>query len=362
MLEIGVLADDLTGALASAARLRARGLRPAVVWSRGKLPPDADAVVVDMRTRDSGVEAEAIACEWAAHLVSLGCRRLEQRIDSALQGRPAEEIRGSLRGAGFADPVVLAVPAFPAAGRRTLRGTQHVELAGEKPRRIDVAATLFPGAEVVRLGAGELAAGPGAVRGALQGSARFVVADAADERELEALAAEVALLEADGVELLTVSPGAWLRYHPAAVAAHEDFVLVVVSSPTAQNRAQLERLRGRDGIVLVETLSAGASPERRPELAPAAARQAAAALARARGERRGCLGIVVSGGHTASCLADALEATTITPVGELQPLCALGVIRGGECEGLRIATKGGLVGSDGTLLELVEALGKEERR
>lgn len=366
MLEIGVLADDLTGALASAARLQERGLQSTVLWSQRRPPAQAEAVVVDMRTRDSGARAGSIAEGWAAFLSSLGCRRLEQRIDSALQGRPAEEIDGALRGAALTDPLVVAVPAFPAAGRCTVDGKQQVDLSGEQPRRLDVAATLFPGARVAPIGIPVIEQGADAVAAlmhrALANSVRRIVADADHERHLETLAAAVAQLEQDAVELVTASPGAWLRFHPTAIPSPRSFVLVVVASPTAQNRAQLEALRDRDGVVLIETLSAVGAAARSPEPAQRAAHEAAAALASRTSRGWRCLGVVVSGGHAASSLADALGAEAIAAVGELRPLCPLGVLRGGAWDGLPVATKGGLVGSRRTLLELVTAIGEEARR
>ena len=99
-LEIGVLTDDLAGALASAARLRVNGLRPRVVWNETDVPATADALVVDMRTRDRAEDPGRQARRWAAYLRAVGCRRFELRIDSTLRGSPAAELEGMLGGLG----------------------------------------------------------------------------------------------------------------------------------------------------------------------------------------------------------------------------------------------------------------------
>jgi D-threonate/D-erythronate kinase len=155
-IEIGVLADDLTGALASAARLKKRGLLPAIHWRLDGGPPGTDAVVIDMRTRDRGVDPRAQARHWAGRLRELGCQRFELRTDSTFRGNPAAELDGLIEGAGFADPLVLAVPAFPDAGRITVGGRQLVRGGTEH----DVARLLFGDRPASAIGRSEVEAGP----------------------------------------------------------------------------------------------------------------------------------------------------------------------------------------------------------
>ena len=362
MSEIGVLADDLTGALGSAARLRRGGLEPVVVWRPEDLP-DAfrpRAVVVDMRTRDSRAGPRATAARWAERLRALGCRRYEQRIDSTLRGEPAEELAGLLEGARIGDALVVAVPAWPDAGRVCVGGRQR---AAGTQREIEVAPALFGDApaEVVRPEALVERVRAGAVR-------RFVVDGERDE-DLHAAAEAVAAL--DGT-VVTASPGGWLRYHPLSTGAGAGFVLVVLSSNTPLNHRQLEALQAdrevgaeltqRGGTVLVETIS-GSSPDdthRDPRLADGAAATAASLLADAHERGLRCRGIVASGGHLASLLVDALGAQRLSVAGEVAPLCACGMLVGGSWSGLPVVTKGGLVGDDGTLAALVTDLWKED--
>jgi uncharacterized protein YgbK (DUF1537 family) len=347
---IGVLADDLTGALGSAARLKAGGLDPVVVWRPEDLRDPPRAAVVDMRTRDAPLGPRATAARWAEHLRELGCERYEQRIDSTLRGAPAEELAGLLEGAGKADAIVVAVPAFPDAGRVCAGGIQ----AG-----VDVAERLFGGAQVVR---------PEALRSAIEAGVARLVVDGENDRDLLAAAEAV-----DGLDVVTVSSGGWLKYHPRA---RGEFVLVVLGSNTELNHRQLGRLRGRGDVAIsadahapdsgartrvVQTIL-GDEPDdlqRDPRLADRAADEAAALLeiAHARGER--CRGIVASGGHMASRLVDALAAERLAVTGEVAPLCPRGTVAGGPWSGLSVITKGGLIGDDRTLAILVDELWKE---
>ena len=89
----------------------------------------------------------------------------------------------------------------------------------------------------------------------------------------------------------------------------------------------------------------------------AAARSAASILDRSRRSGHRCLGVVVSGGHTAACLTTELRARGIRASGEVRPLCGAGTLLGGDWDGLRMITKGGLVGDPVTLTALVTSIG-----
>jgi D-threonate/D-erythronate kinase len=380
---LGVLADDLTGALGSAARLKAGGLEPVLVWRPGDLPEGfrPRAVVVDMRTRDAPHGPRATAAEWAARLRELGCERYEQRIDSTLRGHPAEELCGLLDGAGLGDAPVVAVPAWPDAGRVCVGGVQR-----GASREIDVAETLFGGpAAVVR---------PDGLAAALLGGATRVVVDG--ETDADLLDAARAVDALDGA-VVTASPGGWLQYHPLAAHADTGFVLVVLGSNTALNHRQAralaearevvtageiavatpgdgarprpgglasgdwEALAAGGGTVVLSTI-AGADPDdvaRDPVLADRAADAAAALLGAAHERGLRCRGVVASGGHMASRLVDAVGAHWLAVDREVAPLCPRGTVAGGAWSGLALITKGGLVGAEDTLRILVDDLWKD---
>jgi uncharacterized protein YgbK (DUF1537 family) len=340
-----------------------------------------------MRTRDGSREPAKEASEWGAFLREIGCRRFELRTDSTLRGAAAEELAGLLDALALADPWVLAVPAFPDAGRTTVDGMQRVPEAGVA-REIDVSDRIFPGSSrsIIRtdhLESGGREAVAFMQAAARRGTRRFI-ADATNDRHLSAIAGAVSLVEGDGTELVTASPGAWLRYHPAAVPRSR-FVLVVLASPTEQNRQQLDELvastkatvlepaEGRDwsleghpergddaSVVVVQTVQG--SHEEIGDVAAEAVRSATDLLGRTEREGSRCIGLVVSGGRTAGLLMDVLGARGVRALDEIRPLCGSGQLVGGGWDGLPIITKGGLVGDPSTLRELVESLVGEPGR
>jgi uncharacterized protein YgbK (DUF1537 family) len=66
-----------------------------------------------------------------------------------------------------------------------------------------------------------------------------------------------------------------------------------------------------------------------------------------------CAGVVATGSFTAERVAKALGADVLEPLGEPIPLCAIGRVSGGQWTGLRLALKGGLIGGQGALTDLV---------
>ena len=190
-----------------------------------------------MRTRDAPLGPRATAARWAERLRELGCERFEQRIDSTLRGAPAEELAGLLEGARHTTgATVVAVPAFPDAGRICAGGIQ----AG-----VDVAERLFGRAQVVR---------PEALRFAIEAGATRLVVDGESEKDLLAAAEAV-----DGLDVVTARSGGWLKYHPRA---RGEFVLVVLGSNTALNHRQLERVRERGDVAISADAHAPASGAR----------------------------------------------------------------------------------------------------
>lgn len=304
---IGVLADDLTGALGSAARLRAGGLDPVVVWKSEDLPRELRprAAVVDMRTLDSPLNPRATAAHWAEVLAKIECRRFEQRIDSTLAGTPGEELAGLLEGADLRDAVVIAVPAWPDAGRVCVDG----RIGG-----VDVASALFAGAasEVVTPDALEARVAAGVTR---------LIVDGRSEADLRATAVAVDRLEAQHT-IVTASPGAWLRHHPVSARPRKGFALVVGTPRPREAAHDWDDVAAGGRTVVVD------------------ADRALAVLDEA--QRRGlkCRGVVAGGGHLASRVVDALGAQRLAVSGEVAPLCARGTLVGGDWAGLAVITQG----------------------
>lgn len=117
-----VIADDATGASASAALLAARGLSARTVfrlprtWPRGI---DAVALSIDSRHLPAA-QARARARAAAAWGRRHGARRVGKRIDSTLRGNLGTEVAGVL--AALPGAAALVVPAFPRSDRLAVGG------------------------------------------------------------------------------------------------------------------------------------------------------------------------------------------------------------------------------------------------
>lgn len=125
---LGVIADDMTGATDVALMLNRSGMRTVQtigVPSPGQALPDADAVVVALKSRTNPV-AEAVAESLAAceALLAAGARQILFKycstFDSTAQGNigPVADALAQRLGAGLA----IVCPAFPANGRSIYQG------------------------------------------------------------------------------------------------------------------------------------------------------------------------------------------------------------------------------------------------
>lgn len=119
---VGIVADDLTSAADGAGPFVERGLECCVGFG-GRVPARGDVRAVDTRSRVLPA-AEAAAAITRAVEALAGADLLAKTIDSTLRGHGRVELAAAL-GASGREGLVLA-PAFPAAGRTTVEGTQLV--------------------------------------------------------------------------------------------------------------------------------------------------------------------------------------------------------------------------------------------
>ena len=122
-----LLADDLTGALDSAAQFAPR-LGPIICFLDPPLLPPLSCAL-DTGTREQSGEAAAAAVRTSASLFA-GAGIAFKKIDSLLRGHEALEIAACLAASSFRATVIA--PAFPAQGRATRFGRQWARgLGGE---------------------------------------------------------------------------------------------------------------------------------------------------------------------------------------------------------------------------------------
>ena len=366
MPRIALVADDLTGASDAAAPFHAIGLPTRIVLNSPALalPPDsseqrpdvsqarkthrppqaslaAGVTAMDLDTRAGSAAAAASRTAEAVARLS-GVNLLVKTVDSAVRGHLEAEIAAALSASGRATAIIA--PAFPAEGRTTVGGIQFL-------RGRPVHETAFArdpshpvtDADLARLIPGAVAAGNDLGRHV--GRTRYVIADAASDRDLDAIVAAVprvkdvlwvgsrGLAEALARHL---SPGTDRPDPPNASR-----VLVVVDNLQACGE---QFVRGPDddatmavvnclaerAVEIAERVLAGGCitvlhgpTERLPDrVVTEALAYAAASLA----ERQAFDGLVLTGGQTARTVLLALGTGAIRLTGRPEPGITLGVL------------------------------------
>jgi uncharacterized protein YgbK (DUF1537 family) len=404
-----VVADDLTGANATAAGLSRAGLRAVTVADAhqpelvAEFAGRFDAVVVsgDNRHDDPAdaarVVRRALRAGWPAALVT-------NRIDSTLRGNvgaTTEAMLDELADLAGEPVVALCVPAHPEAQRQTVAGVQllagrrleETELARD-PRspvaRSEVAALVAAQTDLpVRPLPLDTVTGPpealeAALRAAVAEGRGIVVADALTLEHVERVATAAAGIA--GVTWLCVDPGPFTVAMARALGLGGDAdaapYLAVSGSATDLTRRQLGRVRERRTVHLVRLVTDG---DGRPDLdATTAALHEALATATggelvllasalddadlldpdaragvpallARATRRALEeqrvdGLYLTGGDLAAACLGELAADGLDVADEVVPLAVAGNLVGGPWSGLPVVTKGGLVGDDETAL------------
>ncbi len=413
-LPVLVVADDHTGANATAGRLAARGVEavtlPAV---------DGDAAAVDATLRDRHptavvvstasrhVEPQAAMLAVRRVLASLPAARIvSKRIDTTLRGNIGSELDAVLRAelAAGRQATALVVPAHPDGGRTTVGGVQLVdgqpvttsEAAADARRPVRASRVTAVLAEqmdqrIAEVDIDTVRAGGAALSTALAADAEVIVADAVDDGDLSRLAhAAVTVAERTGRRWVPCDPGPFTAAFAdaaGALGAAPGAVLALVGSVTSVTRAQLASLSQRlrvavvpvdvadlDGAALARRLAAEAHREDvdvvaaataphgahvRSDLDAAAADRIAVELGRA---LRTCMehtspaGLYLTGGDVTAGALAALDADGLAVDREILPLAVLGRVLGGPHAGTLVATKGGLVGGADAAARCIDEL------
>ncbi len=259
MTELGVVADDLTGAMDTAGEVAARGYRTVVVAVPDASPPDATVVAVntDSRYATPADAAEAVRSSVEA----IGAATVYKKIDSTLRGNVGSEVAAALR--ATAAELAVVAPAFPAIGRVTWDGIHMVggtpvaetEFAADRngPASSDVAAAFAGrGYPVERVDGTDVADGADRVARDFSAAVRryeqppIVVCDARTAAQLETVAAAGARFDT-----LFVGSGGLAAHLRLDAPADADAVLpqpdpgaplAVVGSVSETTLQQLERV------------------------------------------------------------------------------------------------------------------------
>ena len=343
-----LIADDLTGALDSAAALTGAGLR-CVVARRPQDVPEAlalapEVLAVSTASRDGSAAAARAAVAAALDAVGPLPEIVLKKVDSRLKGHVAAEVALVAERAGHAR--ALVAPAIPAQGRTVVAGALvGTGVAGA----IDVAA---------------------AVRGS---GLTLEVPDTASDADLDAALARGGagrlLVGAAGLAAAlarSLAPGPWSIPRPAiaapillAIGSHDPITLAQVGRLAATGLAAgLEAPDGvcpplAPGAASLVRLVPGEGRRFDPQAAGARFAEGIAQVVK-NGWVRSLLGC---GGETADAILGALGGGVLGLEGEVLPGVPVSRILSGGSD-LQLVTKSGGFGDEAALVAVVAAAGR----
>jgi len=401
MLRLGVIADDLTGAMDTGLQFSKHGLETLVSMSWHRLP-DAEVVVIDTDTRD--VQPSVARERVLATARALSGRVIYKKVDSTMRGNVGIELCALQEALG--SRCVVVAPAYPPGGRTTLRGRQM--LYGKPleqtffardprwPMRESHLPTLLmqqTGEEVGHIGLEDVVLGTEALVSALRARPEpLLVVDALEQSHLRAIAE--ALVELGSAWLPCGSAGLaeeWVEAlglrgtvaasGPGKIAGP---VLVVSASRNEVTLAQLRLAVGERGLARVDVdpwrcheleeeaarlsreclaeiekgrdviLAASFSP-----LVPGASGLVTQALSGAAAQvarHQGLGGLFLTGGDVAIATCRRLGADGLRIVHEVQPGVPGGQLVGGQHDGMWVVTKAGGFGDERAVLDALAYL------
>ena len=396
MTPVRILADDLTGALDSAARFVPLTGPLAVVWTTEDMPASA---AIDAGTRELSVEAaRSVTARLAPFLTAGNLLRPNSAVDQAHPARTPLPLVGQSLPPGF-DPGVGAATAASGEGasnisltrrggeantRRKdiiafkkidslLRGHVAVELAACMSHFDHcVLAPAFPfqgritrdGRQLTRDGDNWRDTGVD-LAAALQAEGLTVpVRDAETDADLNAIVAQGRRLTGRVLWCGTGGlAGALAERRAVPCPTLPRPILALIGSDHPVSVAQLvavpalHRLLPGDAQALASLLANGGAAVT-VAIAPGTRRDAAchAIVAHFRSlldsiKRPGTL--MVAGGETLRRLCDALGATRLEVDGEVEPGAPMSLLRGGAWDGQRIVSKSGAFGAPDFLARLM---------
>ena len=337
MPPLRLLADDLTGALDSAARFVPLTGKLPVLWSAGALAGNA---AIDSGTRDLDEAAAAARVARLAPLLAGGDPAFK-KIDSLLRGHVAAELAACMT---RFEHCILA-PAFPFQGRITSGGRQLArDGAGWRDTGVDLLAALHAF------------------------GVRAELCDAASDADLDAIVAAGRSLP--GRVLWCGTGGlagalAGARHVPCPALPRPFLALIGSDHPVAMAQLSavtdgLHRLAAPDGAAVAAiraSLERGAAAVCASLPIGTGRTEASRHIASCFATLLATIGppgtLIVAGGETLRGLCERLAVTCLEVDGEVVPGVPTARLRGGAWDGQRLVSKSGAFGETGFLAWLL---------
>ena len=404
---LGIVADDLTGAMDSSGYFASLGFSTVVILDPG-FPSTADVVVI---TTNSRAEDPDTACKRVRQAVkSLAGRVVYKKIDSTLRGNIGVELEVAID--ELTGEKAVVAPAFPAVGRTTVEGillvngvaVAETQFANDPilPVKESHIPSLLEKATKRQVGCvsvEDIEAGPESLyRKISEMPQDTMVCDVTEQSHLTGIAQAAAL--ARGQWLLCGSGGLARELHllitkvpkankvtPSSQPSGSALVVVGTRNQVAANQLlkardelglpilnlALERLSQEDvlsgkvkgileeadrllsqgkGLALSSTFSQYAPASK--HTIPALMAEVVVGLLAS----RKFAGLFLSGGDIAVEVCRRLSISAIRVHGEVEPGVPAGELIGGQGQGMRVVTKAGGFGTEEALVKSIDYLEK----
>ncbi len=404
---LGIVADDLTGAMDSSGYFASRGLSTTVILDPS-FPSTADVMVISTNSR---AEDPNTAREMIRQAVrSLAGRLVYKKIDSTLRGNIGVELAAAMDEMDCEKAIVA--PAFPAVGRTTVGGillvngvaVSETQFANDPilpvkeshiPTLLEQSTERSVGCVTVE----DIADGPESLYRKISGMPEdIVVCDVTEQSHLIGIVQAAA--RAGGKWLLCGSGGLARELHllfsrlnvtgqqkPSSLPSGQALVVVgtrhqvaasqllkardelglpilnvevehltqqnVISEGIGKILPEAERLLGQGkGLAISSTFSRYVSTLKQ-SIPAFLAEVAASILASQR-----FAGLFLSGGDIAVEVCHRLSVSAISVYGEVEPGVPAGELVGGQGGGMRVVTKAGGFGTETALVKSISYLEK----
>lgn len=405
--EIGIFADDLTGALDAAAPFAARGckVRVSTTSEVPSITGDVDVIAVNMGTRHADrYSVESTTRRVVAQLSDLGITFLFNKIDSTLRGNPGVEVFHAAKLLDLDHAIICS--AYPQNGRTISGGIIYVE--GLPVTVTDVGndqLSTVPANHVADIVEHALYRNGLADKAYVQTSTglhpaqddkpTLLTLDASSSNDLHEISNRV--LSVAGIKLVAGSAGLSIAFAEVLSSKFErreqrnnnfkNILLVTCSQRSIindqlshlknfagyvdlemsfddalrgipeQDQARLNSAFSENGVTVVR-LANGCEELRQENVSSAAEALVTnmGGVVRNMVEHRKPNVLVVIGGDTLAGITDACEISTIRLEDELQPGTTFGVVESGLLTGIRIVTRAGGFGNKESITDLVRKL------
>ncbi|HAT1685155.1 TPA: four-carbon acid sugar kinase family protein [Klebsiella oxytoca] len=419
-MKIAIIADDLTGANATAALLSTRGFTTLTCLDN---PGDAeDYDVISFSTDSRSVPAREAYNRISRYvdLINPEITMISKRIDSTLRGNLGAEVDAVID--RYPQLMAIVVPVYPSSGRICVGGSllvdgiplQNTAMRNDpkNPMTESSVVELFRQQTNKNLGyisLGQVLSGENTLARELkslyQKNVRIVVIDATTEEDIHHIAS--AVLKAR-IPFFCVDPGvftahlAYLRYSSGRKRTNKIFV--AIGSVSELTQRQIRKLR-YERQVYIETLPAetlidfALHPETAAPLADSLTAKAeqydvtgidtvelpehicclktlSAKFSLSENDITGLINkgiaeitaqvltkdnspvsaLYSSGGDVVVAITKRLQGNGVILKDEVEPLTVYGNLTGGLCREIPVITKGGFVGDDNTLVHCIDYL------